>query len=39
MAEWLNAAVLKTDLGDEPSGGSNPSLAANYRGQAAWSRR
>jgi hypothetical protein len=28
MAEWFNAAVLKTVDGDEPSGGSNPSLSA-----------
>ncbi len=29
MAERSNAAVLKTVDGDEPSGGSNPSLSAN----------
>ena len=29
MAERLNATVLKTVEGDEPSGGSNPSLSAN----------
>lgn len=28
MAEWLNATVLKTVEGDEPSVGSNPSLSA-----------
>lgn len=28
MAEWLNATVLKTVEGDEPFGGSNPSLSA-----------
>jgi hypothetical protein len=28
MAERFNAAVLKTVDGDEPSGGSNPSLSA-----------
>ena len=28
MAERLIAAVLKTAVGDEPTGGSNPSLSA-----------
>jgi hypothetical protein len=28
MAEWFNAAVLKTAVGAEPTGGSNPSLSA-----------
>ncbi len=28
MAEWLNAIVLKTIVGAEPTGGSNPSLSA-----------
>jgi hypothetical protein len=30
MAERLIAAVLKTAEGDEPSGGSNPSLSATF---------
>lgn len=30
MAEWFNAAVLKTVDGDEPSGGSNPSPSASH---------
>lgn len=30
MAERLNASVLKTDDGDESSGGSNPSLSASF---------
>jgi hypothetical protein len=29
MAEWSNAAVLKTVVG-QPTGGSNPSLSAKY---------
>ena len=29
VAEWFKAAVLKTVEG-QPSGGSNPSLSANY---------
>ena len=28
MAEWFNATVLKTVVGAEPTGGSNPSLSA-----------
>lgn len=31
MAERLNAAVLKTAVRDERTGGSNPSLSANER--------
>jgi len=29
LAEWLKAAVLKTAVGFEPTGGSNPSPSAN----------
>ena len=28
MAEWTKAAVLKTAVGDKPTGGSNPSPSA-----------
>ncbi len=31
VAEWLNAAVLKTVEGSSPSGGSNPSLSATHK--------
>jgi hypothetical protein len=31
MAERLIAAVLKTAVGDEPTGGSNPSPSANKK--------
>ncbi len=29
MAEWTKAAVLKTAVGDKPTGGSNPSPSAS----------
>ena len=29
VAEWLNAAVLKTAVGLAPTVGSNPTLSAN----------
>lgn len=32
VAEWLIAAVLKTAEGVEPSGGSNPSRPAIFKG-------
>ena len=32
MAEWSNASVLKTDV-LRGTGGSNPSLSANKRGE------
>ncbi len=28
MAEWFKAVVLKTTVGDKPTGGSNPSPSA-----------
>jgi hypothetical protein len=39
MAEWSNAVVLKTTVGEQSTGGSNPSLPVKRRYQSGnWDR-